>query len=150
MRPRLGARARFSRWCRPRRCHEPGAIERSKIYFREFHGHRTHRQHACALDAGFGADVLGHVEGFLKGFVQSGRRSGRVCSASRRLFSNWPRISVSPNTIESRPAANFEKMFEAVRFAERIEFIRQRIPVIHDVPTRKSRRAAKASRGSGA
>jgi len=59
---------------------------------------------AAALDAGFGPDLLGDVEGALKGLVQP---AAGVAVLQRQFVSplELARISVSPSTIESSPHA---------------------------------------------
>ncbi len=83
--------------------HDVALLQRAEHAGREVHGDRGDA-HAALADLGFAAHAL--AGGQRRGEESVGQRSG--CAGRDRLFvraADWPWISASPITIDSRPAA---------------------------------------------
>jgi len=120
MRRDSGARARFSRWCRRADDHDLRPSSEVKIFSASY----TATEPTDTLrgwDAGFGADVLGTLKAFLKGFVQPAA-GVPCCSAMVVGFFQLPEDFCFAQHHRIEAAATFEKMFEAVGSLSRIEF----------------------------
>src|SRR5262249_37687383 len=84
---------------------------------------------AAALDVGFRPDVFGDIESPLKGLIQSASGMAVLQRQVVRFLELTKNFSLAKHH-RIKAASHFEKMVQALRLVERINFICKRIAII--------------------